>query len=249
MLIRNPRGNFHFTKGSPFYASAVLADAGFEIVRATFEQPVPLHAGFDSIQREIKSRGRPMQALCGMELRAQDPYPNRTLFMEFNSQYVERLNSLDLLVDGLIPITRANLAVHDGSVTEQCVYAFLYTVAAKTNRRTFATSAFADLRRRSDGSVENIAAGDVSPAGLREKVSFVIHTVDENLKAIGASWDLATQVRIYTVQPIGNLIPEIILPVTGPAAHHGINWHYTYPPVVGLELEIDVRGVLREALR
>ena len=248
MLIANPRGNFHFTKGSPFYASAVLADPGFEIVRATFEKPVPLSAGFDAIQREIQNRGRPLLALCGMELRAQDPYPNRTLFMEFNSQYVERLKSLELLVDGLVPITRANLAVHDRSVTEQCVYAFLYTVAAKTNRRTFATSAFADLRRRPDGSVENIAAGDVSPTGLREKVSFVIRTVDENLKDIGASWDVATQVRIYTVQPIGNLIPEIILPVTGPGAHHGINWHYTYPPVVGLELEIDVRGVLRESV-
>jgi hypothetical protein len=45
---------------------------------------------------------------------------------------------------------------------------------------------------------------------------------------------------------IGSLIPEIILPVVGPGAYHGITWHYTYPPVVGLELEIDVRGVLRE---
>src|SRR5262249_36057751 len=125
MLVSNPRGNFHFTKESPFYASAVLAEPGFEIVRVSFEKPVPLSAGFEAIQHEIQSRGRPMQALCGMELRAQDPYPNRTLFMEFNSQYVERLKSLELLVDGLVPITRANLAVHDRSVKEQCVYAFL----------------------------------------------------------------------------------------------------------------------------
>src|SRR5262245_55601717 len=115
MRISNARGNFHFTKGSPFYASAVVADPGFEIVRATFEKPVPLNAGFDGIQRAIQSQGRPLQALCGMELRTQDPYVNRPLFMDFNSKYVDRLKNLDLLVDGLVPITRANLAVHDRS--------------------------------------------------------------------------------------------------------------------------------------
>ena len=137
MLIPNPRGNFHFTKGSPFYASAVVADPGFQIVRAILEKPVPLNAGFDVIRRELQSCGRPLQALCGMELRTQDPYPNRPLFMDFNSKYVDRLKSLDLLVDGLVPITRANLAVHDRSVTEQCVYAFLYTVPSKTQPSDF----------------------------------------------------------------------------------------------------------------
>jgi hypothetical protein len=248
MLIPNALGNFHFTRGSPFYASAVVADPGFQIVRVTLEKPVPLNAGFDVIQRELQSSGRPLQALCGMELRGAEPYPNRPLFMEFNSKYVERLKSLDLLVDGLVPITRGNLAVHDRSVTEQCVYAFLYTVPSKTNRLTFATSAIADLKRHADGSVENIAPGDVSPAGLKQKVSFVMQTVGEKLKEIGASWDLATQVRMYTVHPIGALIPEVILPVIGPGAHHGITWHYVYPPVAGLELEIDVRGVLRESV-
>ena len=248
MLISNPRGNFQFTRGSAFYSSAVLADPGFQIVRAIFEKPVPLNPGFDALQRELQSCGRPMQALCGMELRAEDPYANRPLFMDFNSKYVERLRSLDLLVDGLVPITRANLAVHDDSVTEQCVYAFLYTVPSNTNRLTFATSAIADLKRHADGTVENIAPDDVSPAGLREKVSFVIHAVDENLREIGASWNLATQIRIYTVHPIGTLIPEVILPLIGSGAQHGVTWHYVYPPVVGLELEIDVRGVLRESV-
>ena len=91
MLISNPRGNFQFTRGSAFYSSAVLADPGFQIVRAIFEKPVPLNPGFDALQRELQSCGRPMQALCGMELRAEDPYANRPLFMDFNSKYVERL--------------------------------------------------------------------------------------------------------------------------------------------------------------
>jgi hypothetical protein len=225
-----------------------MADPGFEVVRAVFEKPVPLSEGFEAIQRELHSCGRPVQALCGIELRGAAPYPNRPLFMDFNSKYVERLKNLDLLVDGLVPITRANLAVYDCSVTEQCVYAFLFIVPSKMHRLTFATSAVADLRTDADGSVQNIAAGDVSLAGLTEKVSYVVHAVDGKLKEIGASWGLSTQIRIYTVRQIGALIPEIILPLVGSGAHHGITWHYVYPPVVGMELELDVRGVLRESV-
>lgn len=248
MPISNQRGNFRFTKGSAFYASAVIADPGFEIVRAVFENPVPLAAGFDAIQNEIKRRGRPVQALCGLELRAPAPYLNRPLFMEFNSMYVDRLRSLDLLVDGLVPVTRANLAVPDASVKEQCVYAFLYTAPSNVNRPTFATSAAADLRHKPDGTVENVAAGDTSEEGLREKVSFVARVVDGKLQEIGASWDLATQIRIYTVHQIGALFPEVILPLAGSGARHGLTWYYVRPPVEGLEVEIDVRGVLQEVV-
>jgi hypothetical protein len=248
MPIPNHRGNFHFTKGSAFYSSAVVADPGFEIVRATLENPLPLGAGFDAIQHELKTHGRPVQALCGMELRGPAPYPTRPLFMEFNSKYVGMLQKLDILVDGLVPATRANLAVPDGSVAEQCVYAFLYTVPSKSDRLTFATSAAADLRFRTDGTPENVAPGDTSAEGLREKVSFTANVVDGKLREIGATWDLATQIRIYTVHPIGALIPEVILPLVRSGARHGVTWHYVRPPVEGLEVEIDVRGVLREVV-
>ena len=90
------------------------------------------------------------------KLRGPAPYPNRPLFMEFNTKYVGLLQSLDILLGGLVPVTRANLAVPDASVAEQCVYAFLYTVPSKANRLTFATSAAADLRFRADGTPENV---------------------------------------------------------------------------------------------
>src|SRR5438093_6531342 len=153
MPIPSPHGNFQFTKGSAFYASAVVADPGFEIVRAILDRPLPLDLGFEVIGRELAERGRPIQALCGMELRGPAPYPNRPAFMEFNSSYVDRLRRLDILVDGLVTVTRANLAVTDGSVTEQCVYAFLYTVPSKVNRPTFATSAAAELKFHPDGTI------------------------------------------------------------------------------------------------
>ena len=248
MTITNERGNFRFTRGSAFYSSGVIADRGFEIVRATFDRWLPLAAGFEAIQNHLRVRGRPLQALCSMELRAPAPYPTRPLFMEFNSTYVDWLRRLDLLVDGIVPITRANLAVVDGSVSEQRVYAFAYTVPSKTDRAAFMTSATADLRIGPDGTVENVAGGDVSPSGLREKTVFVLEALSNTLRDLGASWNLATQIGIYTVHQIGPLIPELILPMAGPGSRNGMTWHYTKPPVQNLEIEIDVRAVLQELM-
>ena len=248
MTIQNERGSFRFTRGSAFYASGVIADPGFEIVRATFDKSLPLGAGFDAVQHHLQARGRPPQALCGLELRGPAPYPTRPLFMEFNSKYVDRLRRLDLLVDGLIPITRANLAVVDGSVREQHVYAFMYTVPSEFERTTFAISATADLKIYSEGAVENVAAGDVSPSGLKEKVTFVVDALDRKLRDLGTSWDMATQIGVYCVHPIGDLIPQVILPAAGSGGRNGVTWYFTKPPIVGLEVEIDVRAVLQELI-
>ena len=244
MRIPNSGGNFHFTRGSAFYASAVIADPGFEIVRAVFENPLPLNAGFNAIQRELKNQGRPVKALCGIELRAPAPYPNRASFTEFNSTYVDRLRRLGLLVDERVPLTRANLAVTDASVNQQCVYAFLYTIPSTETRPTFATSAVANLKFAPDGTVDE----PNSREGLKEKVSLIARTVDEKIQEIGANWALATQVRIYTVQPISDFFVQIILPLAGLGARHGLNWYYVLPPVQGMTVEIDVRGLLKEVV-
>ena len=37
-----------------------------------------------------------------------------------------------------------------------------------------------------------------------------------------------------------------ILEELGPAAIHGLIWHYSPPPIAGLEFEMDMRGVRRE---
>ena len=41
---------------------------------------------------------------------------------------------------------------------------------------------------------------------------------------------------------------DIILGVAGAAAVHGVRWYPSHPPIVGLEYEMDMRGVAREWL-
>ena len=37
-----------------------------------------------------------------------------------------------------------------------------------------------------------------------------------------------------------------ILPRLGAAKRHGVTWHYTRPPIVSIEYEMDVRGGTRD---
>jgi hypothetical protein len=243
--IANRLGGFRFTRGTYFFAGGVVAEPGLEIVRARLERPLPWASALDRVQRYLAARARPMQALCGIELRAPIPYSSRQLFAAFNAEYVDALRRLDLLVDGLVPMTRANLATDDGSVDEQCLYAFHYTVPSDGKRRTFGTSAQADLKHLSGAAIELVAEGDTSPDGLTEKLRFVTGRIDRQLIDLGASWSLATHIGVYAVHPIGPQIADVICPTAG-SARHGITWHLVRPPVVGLDVELDVRAVLQE---
>jgi hypothetical protein len=59
-------------------------------------------------------------------------------------------------------------------------------------------------------------------------------------------WADATCVDIYTVQPLHSFLVDTILEVIGKAAGLGVHWFFSRPPIIGLEFEMDVRGVRRE---
>ena len=99
MLGTKPEGNYHYLpitiESEPQewevpFCCGVVADAGYEIVRATFERPVPWQDGFSLIDRHLKAIKRPCQALCGIELLCAAPY-TREGFLEFNGKYAEVL--------------------------------------------------------------------------------------------------------------------------------------------------------------
>ena len=85
---------------------------------------------------------------------------------------------------------------------------------------------------------------DTSPEGLHEKVQFVAAEMERRLGLLGLTWADATSTQLYTVQNIGHLIGEVL--AARGAGEGGLAWHYSRPPVIGLEFEMDVRGPARE---
>ena len=127
MLVENKLGNYSFLKGIAPYSAGVAAEAGFEIVHVRLSRYFPLRVGFDAVEAHLKKAGRPLQAVCGMELRSPKPF-SFTGFNEFNADYVDALKKWDLLVEGMNPVARTNVAPAVNPPAEPTLYGFSYTV-------------------------------------------------------------------------------------------------------------------------
>ena len=248
MLIANPRGGYSFLKGiAPYSAGAVSAE-GFEIVHARLRRAVPLGQGFERVKAHLGAVKRPLQALCAMELRSPKPFSFQG-FTDFNAGYIGVLKSWDVFLDGGVnPIARTNVAPEIGAPAEPSLYAFSYTIpaAATAAPKTFIVAGGGELPEGSLDPHDVVRRGETSADALREKTRFVMGLMTGRVKGLGVSWDLATVTEIYTVHSICPfLADEIVKPMAG-GALHGMLWHYSRPPIVSIEYEMDLRGCRRE---
>jgi hypothetical protein len=241
-LLTATEGGYAFLKGGFPYSQGVKALPGHAIERARFTQPIPVAQGFDAIEAHLKAIGRPRTALCAAELRSPSPLPMAG-FRAFNEGYVAVLRRWGLLRDGLNPVARSNVAPETAPPAEACFYAFCYTVAAGGGE-TFVVAGSGEWPEGGRFPDDIAARGDLSAAGLREKVRFVLGKMEDRLAGLGASWSQASAAQIYTVHDIHPLISGEILPRTGNGA--GLTWHYCRPPITELEYEMDVRCVAAE---
>jgi hypothetical protein len=168
-------------------------------------------------------------------------------FMTFNDSYVDRLRRAGVLVNEHMPLTRSNLVLTGTDVSHR-IQAFSYTVPASSQssrRPTFVVAGIPEVRFL-DPNPEIVAKDDSSLDGLRRKTIFILETIEGLLAAMGAEWNDVTGIQLYTVRDLHPLIESVVLPRIGGAAKRGIQWHYVLLPVVGGDVEIDVRSVRAE---
>lgn len=238
MLLPNHRGGYSFLRGIGPYSAGVVAAPGFSVEHVRFARAVPLRAGFDLVDERLRAAGRPRAALCAMALRSPAPFTFPG-FDEFNARYVAILKSWDLLLDGVNPIARTNVAPALDPPTEPSLYSFAYTVPAAGAPRSFVVAGAGELP---EGSLD---PNDVVPGDIPAKARFVLGLMEGRLYGLGASWSEVTVTNIYTVHdlPLAELVER-----AGPAVRHGLTWHYTRPPIVTIEFEMDLRGVASETV-
>jgi hypothetical protein len=248
MLIDNPKGNYRFLRGIAPYSSGVVAMPAFEIIHVKFLQPPPLLVGFERIVQHLGALNRPVQSLCGMELRIPAPL-SFDGFRKFNEGYQEMLIRLNLLVDEVNPIARTNIAQSVFPVTEPSIHAFSYTipVIGKISAPTFIVAGAGDLRDQSDLSAAAIVRpGETSDQAMRVKAATVMQVMHERLLGLEVSWLSVTNLDVYTVQPLHAYLVDTIYQPIGAAVRHGVNWYFSHPPIEGLAFEMDMRGVRQE---
>jgi len=244
MLVQNPRAGYSFLKGIAPYSAGVIASPGFEIERARLAKPLPLAEAFARLDAQLASIGRPPQSLCSVELRSPSPFTFAG-FSDFNAGYVRNLEQRDILLDGMNPVARTNVAPEIAPPSEPVVYAFSYTVPASTTGRSFIVAGAGELPEGSLQERDIVRSGEHSLDALAEKASFVLGLMDGRVTGLGAGWQETTGVHVYTIHDIAPLMASLIVPRTG-NARHGITWQYTRPPIQKIEFEMDVRGCARE---
>jgi hypothetical protein len=239
-----PIGNYRFLPSVFQYSGGAAADAGFEIERVRFAIPVPLADGFARIERHITDAGRPLTAFCACELRSPAPFTEDG-FRGFNEHYVQTLAKWGLFDGETNPVARSNVCPQIDPPSEPSFHAFSFTRPAAGAMRTFVISGGAEAREGKGSYRERIVRfGDVSPEGLREKAQHAVGEMERRLAAFGLTWKNSTATQVYTVHDFHPFFADEI--VGRGAARSGLTWHFSRPPVNGLEFEIDVRGVARE---
>lgn len=238
-------GHYRFLPGIAPFSSGVVAMPGHQVVHATLRAPLPWRDGFGLIDRHLRAEGRPRAALCAIELRSPAPF-SFDGFDTFNKGYRDLLTEWGLLIDGENPIARTNVAPVVGAPAEPALYAFGYTVAGTTPWPTFIVAGAGELRERAAGSEGIVRRGETSPEAMREKAGYVMGVMQARLSGLGADWADVTMIDVYTAHAIESFLADTVLRPAGAAAIHGVRWFPSRPPIVGLEYEMDMRGVARE---
>lgn len=239
-------GGYSFLPGIEPYSSGVRADEGFEIVRVTFQEPIPYLAGFGRIRELLSADARPAAALCGIELRSPAPF-TRQGFLDFNRGYCAVLEEWGLLVDGRNPVARTNVAPTVAAPPEPSLYAFSYARPADGGASvSFVVAGGGDLRGGPLLTAEVVRPGEDGEEAMLEKARYVVRAMSRRLEGLGVTWSQATAIDVYAASPAPDLLYRAVLDTAGHAALHGLHWYPSLPPIDELAFEMDLRGVHKE---
>jgi hypothetical protein len=247
-LIEHPSGNYQFLPGIAPYSCGVVASEGYEIVHVTLRRPVPYRAGFDRIESRLRAAGRPLTALCAVELRSPRPFTFEG-FSAFNSEYAEILKAWNVFVDGVNPVARTNVAPAIQFPEEPVLHGYSYTRPRTEGLGGSPSFIVAGAGELPEGVLNRegiVKLGESGPEAIAEKATFVMDLMENRLRGLGADWPDVTTMNVYTIHSLDRILPDIVLFRAGTAARHGIRWYYTRPPVFEIEFEMDLRGVAQD---
>ena len=251
-LIDSPEGGFSFLPASATYSSGAIASAGFGLSHVVFREPVPLEDGFEAMRDYLAVVGRPMAAVCGIEVRINTPL-TWDGFGQFNKGYIALLQQHGLHIDGKAPAVRTNVAPLPASIApaRPSIYAFTHAFPISTARANYIIAGQGETGKAPEGRPARegiVRLGDISPDAMREKAAFCVAAAKDVLSRLGARWADASATNIYTAHPMHAFLEDDVLVEMGASAIHGAHWHYSRPPIEEIEFEIDARNVAQEIM-
>ncbi|MCA9066117.1 MAG: hypothetical protein KDA96_23780, partial [Planctomycetaceae bacterium] len=161
-LCPNRRGGYQFLPAIAPYSSGVVALEGYEIVHVSFQMPPGWRIGMQTARQYVESLGLSQHHLCAFELRCPQPFTLQG-FVEFNHQYRAVLKEWDMMVDGINPVARTNVAPVVAPPAETTVAAFSYSRPADIARTTFVVAGGGELPDGELAERRIVRVGETSP--------------------------------------------------------------------------------------
>jgi hypothetical protein len=238
-------GAFKFLEGGFPYSAGVIAAPGFRLVRARFANSPSMSSGFAKIANHLSALGRPLTALCAVELRSPSQF-SFAGFHEFNIDYVKVLTDWGLVREGLNPVARSNVCPVFQPEGEAVFHAFTYTVpqALEALGLDYVVAGSGEWPEGQPFPEAIIARDKLSPEGIAEKVRFVMSIMQARCAGLGGDWSRLTAAQVYTIQNFHDFVESHLS--TAGLTRNGLSWHFCKPPILGLEFEMDVRSLHSE---
>ncbi len=244
-LQSNQKGGYQFLPGIAPYSCGVVALPGFEIVHVTLQKPLPWNAGLNAAKRYLEASGLTCRNLCAVELRCPQPYAMDG-FIEFNKDYKLLLDEWNMMVDGINPVARTNVSPVHNPPSEPLLYAMSYSRPSQVSRPTFVVAGGGELPDGELAERRIVRVGETSPDALIAKAECVAEIMNSRLKGLGGSSELLTTIDVYTAHSLLPLLEGVLETRIPAIARLGVHWFHSQPPVVDIEFEMDMRGVVRE---
>lgn len=238
-------GGYRFLPGIDAYSSGVIAEAGFEIVHVTLSDPLSWQQGLKAVAEFVRSLDRPLQSICGIELRCPQPH-TMDGFVEFNQQYRSVLEQWDVMVKGVNPVARTNVAPVVNPPDETTVHGFSYTIPSDSLGGTFVVAGAGELPTRRLDATRILNAGRTDAEAMQEKADCVLGILQHRLEKLEADPGRISTIDVYTAHPLHHLLQPQICAKLPRASVRGVQWYFSRPPIVDIEFEMDLRGVRQE---
>lgn len=240
-MLENIAGSVRILPAGGAFCGGAVPTEGYEIVHALLAEWVPLADAWGLIERHLQHIGRPVQALCGMELRSPEQLTPEG-FRAFNAPYIAELRKRELVVGNYSAVCRTNVVPATEPPKRPMVHAFSYSQPSSAALKTFCISGAADL----DSHGDIVAPGNTSPAGMRERLAHCVEAIGERLEQLDLNWKEVTHIDVCLAHEAGAALDELLRRPPQGAVPREVRVHAARPPLLGTEVELECRAAAHE---
>ncbi|HEX2232134.1 MAG TPA: hypothetical protein VHG69_02080 [Thermoleophilaceae bacterium] len=221
----NAAGGYTFIPDIRAFSLGVAAAGGHRIVRTRLAEPAPVVDLAAIVESVLAAHGRPVQALCGVELRSPGPL-SPSAFDEFNERYATVLDGLGITLDGTNPVARTNVVPLLREVPTREIHALSFTMPGAR-----------------DGDYVLAGAAELGDCPTSEaRADSVLDQLAARISALGVTGGPAA-ISVYSGEGASTSLAERIAHRLG---HGDLTLTIASPPVSGLIFEMDARRVSSE---